>query len=72
MQESTESPLHPGAIADLISRLEAVAHLLWWERPNAADDEHRMALDLGRMRCIEAAAMLGTLAERLAERPIAA
>ena len=51
----------------MVQRLEDAAILLWFERVNAADREHRMALDLGRMRSIEAAAMLGTLAERLAE-----
>jgi hypothetical protein len=57
--------LHPAAIADLISRLEDLSALLWFERPVAGDDEHRLVLDIGRMRALEAAAALGTLAERL-------
>ena len=71
MQESTESPLHPGAIADLISRLEEVAHLPWWERPNAIDDEHRLAPDLGRMRCLEDAWHAGGAAGRAPNRSLA-
>jgi hypothetical protein len=60
---------HPAAIADLISRLQEIAVLLWFERPVAGDDEHRLVLDIGRMRALEAAAVIGTLAERLAEQP---
>ena len=56
-------------IADLVDRLEDVAHLLAAELPNAIDLEQRMALDLGRMRCIEAAAAIAALAERLARPP---
>ena len=73
MRSSESVPdLSPGVVADPISRLEEIGHLLWWERPTAGDDEHRLVLDLARYRAFEAAAMLGTLAERLAGRPIAA
>jgi hypothetical protein len=58
--------VHPAAIADLITRLEDLAVLMWFERPIAADDEHRLVLDIASMRALEAAAALGTLAERLA------
>jgi hypothetical protein len=34
--------VHPAAIADLITRLEDLAVLMWFERPIAADDEHRL------------------------------
>jgi hypothetical protein len=64
-----QDDLGAGVIADLVDRLEDVAHLLAAELPNAIDLEQRMALDLGRMRCIEAAAAIGTLAERLIARP---
>jgi hypothetical protein len=57
-----QDDLSAGVIADLVDRLEDVAHLLAAEMPNAIDLEQRMALDLGRMRCIEAAAMIAALA----------
>jgi hypothetical protein len=66
-----QDDLSAGVIADLVDRLEDVAHLLAAEMPNAIDLEQRMALDLGRMRCIEAAAVIAELAERIA-RPSAA
>jgi hypothetical protein len=56
--------VHPAAIADLISRLEDLAVLVWFEQPIAADEEHRLVLDIDRMRALEAAAAIGTLAER--------
>jgi hypothetical protein len=52
-------------LADLVQRLEGSAHLLWWERVNAADLEHLLALDLARFRCLEGAAVLANLAEQL-------
>ena len=68
MRPSESLPdLSPSVLLDMVQRLEDAASLLWFERVNAADLEHLMALDLGRFRCLEAAAMLGTLAERLAE-----
>jgi hypothetical protein len=57
-----QDDLGAGVIADLVDRLEDVAGLLAAELPNAIDLEQRMALDLGRMRCIEAAAMIAALA----------
>jgi hypothetical protein len=71
MQHPPESvpDLLPGVIADLVDRLEDVAGLLAAELPSAIDLEQRMALDLGRMRCIEAAAVIVALAERLIARP---
>jgi hypothetical protein len=52
-------------------RTAARAALCHRERPVAADDEHGLVLDIGRMRALEAAAALGRLAERIASRSVA-
>jgi hypothetical protein len=56
--------LSPPVLADLIARMEDAAGLLAWELPVASDLEHRMALDLARMRLLEGAVALGELAAR--------
>jgi hypothetical protein len=56
--------LTPAVVADLIDRMEAAAGLLAWELPVASDLEHRMALDLARMRLLEGAVAIGELAQR--------
>jgi hypothetical protein len=56
--------LTPSVVADLIDRIEAAAGLLAWELPVASDLEHRMALDLARMRLLEGAVAIGELARR--------
>jgi len=60
----TEDDLTPAIMLDLVGRLEDLAVLLWFESPVSPDTEHRMALELGRLRSLEAAAMIATLAER--------
>jgi hypothetical protein len=45
--------------------------LLGFEMPVATETEHRMALELGRLRCLEAARVIATLARRITP-PIAA
>jgi hypothetical protein len=66
------SELHPAALADLIDRMENAASLLAWELPVADDLEHRMALDLARMRLLEGASAIATLAEQVNGRSKAA
>jgi L-alanine-DL-glutamate epimerase-like enolase superfamily enzyme len=53
--------VHPAAIADLITRLEDLAVLMWFERPIAADDEHRLVLDIASMRLWRLRRRLGHL-----------
>jgi hypothetical protein len=48
--------LTPAVIADLVARMEV-------ELPVATDLEHRMALDIARMRLLEGAVAIGELAQ---------
>jgi len=43
-----------------------VADLLGFEMPVAVENEHRLALELGRLRCLEAASVIAALAARQA------
>jgi hypothetical protein len=72
MAMSDALDLTPSVVADLVSRLEDVAHLLWFEMPVATETEHRLALELGSSRCLEAAAALAILAARARPPEIAA
>jgi hypothetical protein len=64
--------LTPAVVADLIDRMEAAAGLLAWELLVASDLEHRMALDLARMRLLEGAGAIGELAQRFPAQNAAA
>jgi hypothetical protein len=65
---SVAPELHPAAIADLVCRLEDAAELCAWVYPEARTTEISMTLDLVRMRALEAAVMIGDLAEELSAR----
>jgi hypothetical protein len=54
--------LHPAAIADSVSRLQDIADLLQFEMPVAEETEHRMALELARLRALEEVSVVATLA----------
>ncbi|HEX9323716.1 MAG TPA: hypothetical protein VF913_16595 [Xanthobacteraceae bacterium] len=64
--------LHPAILLDLVGRLEDIAVLLWFESPISPDIEHQLVLELGRLRALEAASAIATLAEQLARRPASA
>jgi hypothetical protein len=49
--------LAPAVIADLISRLRDVADPLKFEGVVAVESEHQLALELGKVRCLETAVM---------------
>jgi len=49
-----------------------LATLLWFETPVSPVIEHQLVLELGRLRALEAAAAIATLAEQLAQRPASA
>jgi len=55
-----------------VHRLEDLATLLWFETPVSPVIEHQLVLELGRLRALEAAAAIATLAEQLAQRPASA
>jgi len=55
-----------------VHRLEDLAVLLWFETPVSPDTEHQLVLELGRLRALEAASAIATLAEQLARRPVSA
>jgi hypothetical protein len=64
MPAHPDPELHPAVLIDLVHRLEDAATLLWFEGVCASDLEHRMALDLARMRLLEGASAIATLAEQ--------
>jgi hypothetical protein len=47
-----------GAIADLIAKLEVVVDLLHFEMRVTIENEHLLTLELGRLRCFEAALVI--------------
>jgi hypothetical protein len=65
---STDLELHPAAILDLVQRMEDLATLLWFESAVSPDTEHSLVLELGRMRALEAASAIATLAEQIGGR----
>ncbi len=64
--------LTPAILLDLVHRLEDLAVLLWFETPVSPDTEHQLVLELGRLRALEAASVISTLAEQLARRSVSA
>src|SRR5262245_6974528 len=57
-----QDELGAGVIADLVDRLRDIAELLQFEMPAAEEIEHALVLELGSLRCREAAAVIAVLA----------
>jgi hypothetical protein len=64
---STDPELSPAVIADVVARLRDIANLLEFEMPVAEEIEHALALELGSLRCREAAFLIIALAGRASQ-----
>jgi hypothetical protein len=59
---------HAAAVADLVDRLEDLAVLAAWLHPETRTLEFEQMCMLTRLRALEAAVMIGNLAEELGSR----